>query len=198
MLNEKPSFMLYPRGFVGPVVSEDPRNRSRFEINLTNIHTVSQRLGKNKPDLPFNEEIEALYRAYASTSYICNTMEYRERVIKAALTCFGTGYFQMWYEMQFHATTFGDTHSRFIDDCMQFILRGRRDLDPVIWMRTIEFTMQPKPPMVVSEKPLRTKMAQDFFSDETNASTINVVHRWLMQEGGLEDLVISMRVLFGQ
>ena len=82
-----------------------------------------------------------------------------------------------------------DLHFRFLQDTVEYIKTGRRNMSIHTWMQLLVV-----PGQSISKKHL-AKTAYSMKSDSyRNVS----VMQWLTHEGGLQDLVLSLYIIFGK
>ncbi len=190
------SVVVYPRGFFGfdiglPIQKETTdikklMNSVRFnKVNVSRDRTVIS-----------NEEIETLYTKSYKNEAGVRTMEFRERILKAALTAFGTKSFYEWCELQLGNPYFTNMHKRFLNDTFQFIQTGQRDLNISNWDKLVMAkqadAVDQKTPYLFREY---FKMNQVALFRRTFA-TSGTVQSWVSQPGGFEDMVRSLRIIF--
>jgi hypothetical protein len=199
-MNDSPEFSIYPRGFLGDRVGEGV---DRLIQRPDPIFRMVQHTFKF-PQMPnvkaySNKAIDSLYAAYINRNGDTTSMAYREKVLKCALSAFGTDRFDLWYSKQFVSPSVGDTHHRFLDDTLRFIATGQRGMYLDVWRSLLRYNDEP------DTRELLTPAAADFFGINTpgvrrqpvNASMVEIIQRWTAQPNGFEDLLCTMHILFG-
>lgn len=175
---------LYPRGFLGEVISA----------------AAASRMGQGQFRSVPNPSVEALYVQYINRA--CNTasVEFRRKVLTVALKAFGTRDFEIWVSSQRQSPVAGDNHNAFIEDTIQYIQTGRRDLGIEVWAPMIE------QPDSGERHHDHTDLAKDFFGipqighlyrTARNRNMVDVIQLWCGHPGGIEDMLCTMHVLFG-
>lgn len=198
----RPGYRLYPRGFVGGVVS--PRAKKAGESLAQQVlqHTSASEDGVNE-FFPYqnanggyatggNPDVEALYASYMKQSGGVTSFDFRTKVLKAALQAFGTGDFQFWIMQQRTSPGYGDLHRRFIRDIVRYLRGERRELSLDVW-----------DPLLVIENgatgvDLPDPLIEEFFAVWPEAKQVSkVVQMWCQRHNGIEDLIVSLHLLFG-
>ena len=199
--NEK-TVVLYPRGFLGFDIG------LKFKEVNKNAVTVLNKFRLNKPRIKSNlnvngsyianSDVELLYEAIYKNSPGVRTMEFREKVLRTALKAFGTSSFFNWCELQTQNTSMTDTHVRFLNDTLDFIKTGSRQIDIHTWERLIGYFKAD----TVNIKPSQFNY-KDYFGMGKPAlfhkplGITNAIQAWVSQPGGMEDMVYTLKILFG-
>ena len=196
------SFMVYPRGFVGAELSVVQKVNKGIAVNLSNISSVIGAMGGERDTYPHNEEVNAIADTVLRSLPIVETFDFRKRILLIALQAFGTKSFYYWYRAQYKSPIFSDNHSRFLDDTLQFIAQGHRELDCSTWLRVLAFD-DSHPTYEIATAQRNDGMsvkARAFFggaAEDTNLSLNEVIQQWVSHKGGFEDLAITMNIMFG-
>lgn len=190
---------LYPRGFLGKVLPPRLVAKARpYEIRVrttTSVGIVTPQ--QNTADA--NPVVETLYAQYIKRAASTMSFEFREKVLIAALDAFGDKNFYSWYKTQLQSPAVGDVHLRFLDDVLRFISTGRRQMSLETWASFLQMND-------AGERPQEfTPTAQEFFKiykdgvypSISQYSLTNVIQQWLSQPGGIEDLLGTLHLLFG-
>ncbi len=193
-------FMVYPHGFVGArLISREPPTPSdmaeKFGAMLTGDGVIMPESVK-----PYNKVVENLTRTLLSGSPLSRTFDFREKILKTALTAFGSSDIGVWYAEQYKSAEFGDIHQRFLDDCFRFIMTGERELVPEYWYKILSCKEDRTDDLgSVTRAAFGTgwgDRAQRFL-DRPNKTIQKVICEWTAQKGGHEDMLLSMNILFG-
>lgn len=188
--------VVYPRGFFGfdiglPVQRENTdikklMNSIRFnKVNVSRDRTVIS-----------NDEIETLYNKALNNEAGVRTPEHRERVLKAALSAFGTKSFYEWCELQQESPYFTAMHRRFLNDTFEFIQTGERSVNISNWDKLVRVNQADITDTRVSfdyKKYFKMDQVALFRRPFTVSGT---VQSWVSQPGGFEDLIRSLRIIF--
>lgn len=197
--------MISPRGFVGAGILT--RDRQDSSTGLTNVASVFERLTGADEQHPYNGVVQELYKEYDANPNVVMSMEFRDRLLKAAIAAFGTHSFWIWYENQFRSPLVESTHLNFIDDTFNFIMCGERQFHHAVWLRLLENDQVARERVItVSHAGVKaTDRAVEYFGltrnqpgPTINNSVIQAIQMWSSRDGGFDDMVRTLHVLFGQ
>lgn len=190
--------VVYPRGFLGYDIGLPVQKQS------TDITRVMADIRYNKVNVSrdraviSNEEIEKLFKQHRLGDRSMASMAFREKILLAAGTAFGTTSFFDWCKLQQDSPYFTDMHRRFLNDTFKFIATGERSMNTSTWNQII--AVRPETP----EDRKTTYLYQDFFKIHLGAlmarpAFINqTVVSWVSQPGGFEDMLATLNILFGK
>lgn len=82
-----------------------------------------------------------------------------------------------------------DLHYRFLNDTIDFIKTGKRTMSILMWMQMLS---------VPSERISKKHAAKTAYTMKSDCYRNISVMKWLSHEGGLQDLVISLYIIFGK
>lgn len=191
-------FRVYPRGFLGGNIGVPLKPTTRpyqDQIQKHQFHPGMFSLPKQQ--VLANHNIEHISSKFLKQSMAILDPEFREKVLMVALGAFGTQDFRQWINAQHEAGTTGELHICFLQDTLNFIQYGRRDLSVTGWLPMLTLSDVGSNVTPMSEE------TKKFFIDpetgrERNASLVDVLQRWCSQDGGFEDLIQTLHVLFGE
>ena len=135
--------------------------------------------------------VETLYELLVNRDENVNvdSWNYRQQVLETALRLFGD--FRSWLADQRSNPGIVGYNDAFLDDTLQFIQTGRRDLCVQNWYELVAEGSD------VSSAPEPSTTARSAGLQERRP-TIEVIQDWCSQPRGIEDLVLSLQLLFGQ
>lgn len=191
---------LYPRGFLGKNVQsqtertvnpyQDQINQHQFMVDTNQNSSVSA--------IVANPEVEGVYADYIRDVVATSSFEFKERILKVALDSFGTINFGTWCIAQYDSKAAGDLHNRFIEDTLRFIVEGRREMSLPTWMAIIKITDEGNNIGHMSQQTKDyLKILSDYRAETYNISLIEVIQKWCSKPGGMEDMLVTLHVLFG-
>jgi hypothetical protein len=192
---------LYPRGFLGgnlkPQIESSPRPFD--DVSHRHQYAATDYSSGNTTIVP-NPDVEALYITYVKNSVNTGSPAFRSRILAVALNAFGTKNFLTWYLSQFSSPAAGDLHNRFLTDTIKFISTGVRDMPLENWAALLLITESAdsigKIPDTV--KPFfGIRQDEPFNNARFNIQLTDVIQTWCSKEGGLEDLLGTLHILFG-
>jgi hypothetical protein len=197
---QTPGFKIYPRGFAGrelPIrLAERPKP---YELRIRSAKQIG--LVQSVPQvLDANQVIETLYSQYIKRSADTKSFEFREAVLIATLQAFGAGNFYSWYITQLQLPTISEEHVRFLGDICRFILTGTHEFTLETWsylLRTSSEGVRPFKPCEQARCFFAMTPGYTQSTDPSQYSLTNVVQRWVAQPQGIEDLLGTLHLLFG-
>ena len=189
-------FRLYPRGFLGSkIMPQNIRTSDPFfnKINHHQFNVASSTMGggaiDTSPNIPGNPFVEGLYTDYIKNIDRTTSFEFKVNILQVALAAFGTLDFKEWVEVQYKILQTGDNHSRFIKDTIQFIQTGRRDMSLETWHSLLKMTDEGNQ---IGDIP---KEISEYI--ENNNDLVEIIVDWCSKKNGLEDLLGTLHILFG-
>jgi hypothetical protein len=197
MLNQNGKYKIYPRGFLGslqsPVLEKtnNPTNttgRLHYDMNLFDS-TKSTKIVANMT-------IDTLHRELIRTG-IAN-FSFREKVLMEAFKAFGSKHFHEWYFVQYQSPSFGQTNRNFLDDTIRFIETGTRCYPINTWERLVQSDESN-----TNSKELGPYAKNLFKCEDVDKQPYRligfpeVIQSWISKEGGFNDLLYTLFILFG-
>lgn len=193
-------FRMYPRGFLGgnlqPQLVRSPPHPGDVQRMSYRYHVDAMTPAANT-DLVANPYIENMYSQYIKRSVNTNAFAYREKVLKATLSAFGTSSFEQWFMVQYKSPACGDLHKRFLDDTLKFIRTGRREMALETWAALLTITDEGDAIGTFSNA------SNEYFSfnstnrDPQDYLVTSTIQRWTSHASGFEDMLGAMHILFG-
>lgn len=190
--------VIYPRGYLGydiglPVRVEGGNTKENI---LQNAYLNKKVSGRDRTVIS-NTDIEHLYKSLLQAAWIPNDFKFRKRVLRAALQAFGTKSFYDWCELQTQSAYFSDTHKQFLNDTFSFIASGQRSVGLHSWMALID--QRPAPVRLAhNDYNYRAYFKMEQASLLRRPFTVaETIKAWCSQPGGLEDMLITLHILFG-
>ena len=194
--------VIYPRGYLGFDIGIQGRSLDSNISTIINNFKFNKATKKSLPDVNkkyiINDEIEDSYNCICKGTPGINTMEFREKVIRACLKAFGTTNFYSWCELQAKHAKLSDIQVRFINDTLEFIKTGKRQMDVVTWEKLAHKSTNTSLVSKVSD--IKYK---EYFGIGKGAllhrplTVVSVIQEWLKHNRGFEDMVVTMKIFFG-
>lgn len=193
---------IYPSGFLG-----SPNVPQTRPIDV--VTTASRLL--NKSYMPqhssylANAEVYDLWTDVVSGDPDYKKFEFKERVLKCALSAFGTERIMDWIEAQQINLKAGESHYRWIDETLLYIFAGKnREMSTNNWYVLLSAggigTNRSIQSKVIKHYMLGEK-DRDIWTPSTYRADMTVrefILAWVRAKGGMEDLITSLNVLFGK
>ncbi|TXI10402.1 MAG: hypothetical protein E6Q68_08300 [Polynucleobacter sp.] len=196
---------VYPRGFMGSATKDAPMRTAKG-----GGFTVSQlyRADSNQlePLGSTNPEIDSLYQLMSTTPLVIGDIGFKEKVISEALVAFGTDHLSSWVDYQNKSPYLGDLHKEFITDTLCFIATGKRRMSLFTWISLLDDKGRNDGKNLSVKEPrgLVTEYEKNMISSwfeghgRLKPHIVDSINEWLMQDNGLNDLVVTLAILFGE
>lgn len=190
--------VLYPRGFIGFDTGLITDNTSGI-----NIDEWVKSIKLNKPIMqevsPYKgiPQVDALWKDYHTGVNFVTAFAFREKILNAALVAFGTFSFYDWCALQQKNIYFTAMHKRFLNDTFNFIETGKRSIANNTWQSLL--SMKPANSQDATEE----YKFNEFFrmsgpADYRRSFRLSdVLVAWCQQENGIEDMLMTLHILFG-
>jgi hypothetical protein len=199
------NILVYNRGFLGfDNGVSTPEAGASLEQIITAIK-LNRDIPKKNPGVS-NNEINTLWKQFRGGDQYVTSFEFRENILLAALDAFGTKDFREWLNIQGRSPYLTEMHRRFLNDTLRFILNGTRAAVMQNWRRLIQPT-----DITPNDRDVPVEFG-DFFAasyevsalessaglgEKPTAELTSVLHQWVSREGGHEDLIETLHILFG-
>lgn len=194
-------FRVYPRGFLGVDVAQHfDRTPKPYAQQLGYQQYTATGGQQDGNDIPINPHVESLYSDYIRNVVNTSNFEFRRRALLVAFQAFGTPRFDIWMLAQYKNPAAGQLHGKFLEDTIHFLQTGRRDMALETWASLITITDEGNR---VGKAPESIIKYFDLDSPSNLRSTdnsmlVNTIQSWCSKEGGLEDLIGTLHILFGK
>lgn len=199
-------YQIYPRGFLGAVRVESSADIARGStaiIDAQKFHTGSKTFASQKKP-PGNKDIDILYREFIGNSHQANTFQFYERVIAVAFNAFGTWNFREWLSAQAQANSTDYLHAKFLQDTLNFIVRGKREMIVDNWLPILSSNTEMQNTVSNIDKTNTAfkemlVLADEYFGKpETQDNELKVIFfDWVQRKNGVTDLLKTIHILFG-
>lgn len=193
------SVIVYGRGFlgydVGLVEVSDNVTDIKKQIALVRFQKPS---GLSKAAGPYNEAVERLFSQLSKGERNLSSFSFRRAILIEAIRAFGTYSFREWCTLQETSYYFTEHHRNFLNDTFNFIQTGERSYG----LRPWEYVLR-RENATISSNDTKFKYDDYFqsFKDigrEVDFSTLATIQRWVEQPKGFEDLITTLRLVFGK
>lgn len=190
-------FRIYPRGFLGASLGVTPMEVLRPYQEQVQSHQFHPKMFKpSKADVEINRNIEEVWSAMIRHQGKMLEFDFREKLLTVALGAFGTQDFKLWVNTNIRGPSTGELHAEFIEDTLLFIASGKRRLAVMTWLPLLTLSD------LKTNANVPTALINSFFIQpndrgECNVNLVDVLQRWCHHEGGFEDLIQTLHVLFG-
>jgi hypothetical protein len=190
-------FRIYPRGFLGASLGTTAQQILRPYQEKVLTHQFHPEMFKApKSAVEVNHNIEQIWSHLLRYNHAILDFDYRQKVLLVALNAFGTDDFMKWTMAQFAGPSTGELHAEFIEDTLDFIMTGKRKLHLTSWLPLLTLSDLNTNVTVPSEK-IKTFFVEPETKVARNVKLIDVLQRWCSHEGGFEDMIQTLHILFG-
>lgn len=193
---------IYPSGFLGSanVIQTEPID---MIVNVKNLLNRT-RVNKSTP-YTASQEIALMWEEALMNSKEFKSFEYKEKILVLAMKAFGTRLFKHWIDAQVDNVMSGDTHYRWIDETLKYVLEGTpRSFQFNTWL-TVLSAARPDTEAKGYSKVMyshfgnrRPTILQGPGRNPRTMTVVDFIHAWVSRENGIEDLTASLNVLFGK
>lgn len=170
---------VYPRGFMSGARNDDIENS--VPDTLDRHGTV---------EVEGDDIIMALYNEYMAKSYIRHSADFQIQLVKRFLQLVGP--LGLWTERQVSRNRYlYDQNYEFLLDTYKFIYTGRRDISNLLsWYQLL--SEYPDPIIGVTQDRWNSKIRRI-----SNRNTEDLIAMWLSHPTGLDDLMMTAFIMFG-
>lgn len=151
-----------------------------------------------KTEIILNRDITELHTAYmVNAGLFLRNFNNREQVILQALRTIGKD-FSVWFSMHAKDEKIDRNLIDFIEDTCLFIQTGQRRYPIESWSRMVETKLGTNNyrdvPKNISDL---TYISSHHTTGARRRSTCEVIQKWLSQEAGITDMLLSLYIMFG-
>ena len=199
---EEAAFKVYPSGFLGShtVPTTKPIDIEKIKDRLFDLSAISNPDGHTA-----NLEVTRLWDKVTQGSPEYKTFDFKEAVLVAALNAFGAMRVIDWLRIQPESPYYSDYHARWVDETLAYVFEGKARLYSTHNWTTL---LQLVPGVTLKGLTSGTK---HYFYQDTNFKPLafidyptpnllmtDFITKWVSQPFGIDDLVASLYVLFGE
>jgi hypothetical protein len=187
---------IYPSGFFGSSVNPqtlplDLISKAKQLFNNALITKVS----------PYTASLDVieLWSTVVNDDAEYRTFEFKENILKYALTAFGTDRLMDWINAQLESPEWSIHHSKWIDETIMFVYGGvRREFSHNNWITLLTAGNNTTTDRVISPILKAYLFNRSLLENKSNSSIKQFILSWVRQPGGIDDLIASLNVLYGK
>lgn len=181
-------------GFVASSEKHVVKPNERNPETIARVLRVGGRLEDTKRF--YSPEVTELYHEYSANPNVMRTMEFRERVLVAALTHIEERYFTKWINLQEKSPSLADIHISYLVDTIDyFTLDMSRRMDNLTWLPLISAEKHSKS-LKVDVDGIVTHW-RELIKGAPSIETKEVIAMWCEQKDGFTDLLTFLYIVFG-
>lgn len=184
----------YPSGYLGSDQASKTRPMPVAQIRDMIINMTATA----SPDTrTANQDIVDIFTSSVSKPDIFHDFDYRERVLTLAMKAFGVTDIYVWISSQRYSRYWSINHADWIDETLSYIYHGgTRRYIGAIWKRSLNVQENIGGPTKQSQ--LVTELFGTDGKSGQDTSLHSMIQKWCSREGGFDDLLNSINLLFGK
>lgn len=189
--------VIYPRGFLGYDIGL-PINVNKDSVTDILSSLKYNRLSKPEPRVVIsNAAVKELMEQMLFSTQATHSQAWREGVLSTALKAFGTRSFFEWCQMQEKSPYLTDLHVRFLNDTLNFIQTGVREMSIRNWALLVHPTPTPHKAAVKYEYGKFFGVGQPSIVSRSSLLR-DIIPTWVARPGGYADLLQTLNIIFGE
>lgn len=183
---------IYPSGFLG--------SSTVAMIEESAVQAVRQRLfgtvvNSELPAFSANRDISALWKEVVSGTQDFKSFEFKERIVRAAITAFGTKTIKAWVEAQHRSEYHTPYHQSWIEETLNYVLASKPRAYPwSVWFPLMRCG-QGEP---IKGTSMAVRRILEESPDVRALSVEDFIVMWCRQPDGVNDLIASLNIVFGK
>jgi hypothetical protein len=134
----------------------------------------------------YSLEIDQLLEKFLTTPNLIKDVSFQEEVLSFYFKMFKEIDFLEWIALQKNSLYFSETHSAFLEDTAGFIYSNNRKLSILTWLRLVKLEEN-----VPKAKSTKIEVTLPSTHEE-------ILSEWLASPNGFEDLLVTLKIIFGK
>lgn len=182
-------------GFISLIEAGFVRANRHVDMIVTNILSKDYRDTSN--NLFYHEEVVHVYTDWLANPSLTKEFDFRERVYLAAKHAFGTRSLYDWLKAQTSNPHLTSLHKTFITETLLYVLAyDKRNIEVNQWVGLLVYDTKCKSIALDINTLIEKDLAKAVVSNASGDLNA-VIRQWVGHPGGIEDLIISLFVIFG-
>lgn len=148
----------------------------------------------------YDKGVQQLFVTMAADPKIFSSFDYREAVLKKAISLFGecfNGNFIEWFRIQKESPTFSYLHQRYLNETLLYVFsRTPRKMSHNNYSRMLHVGAN-NAIFATSKDDIEADLDHSLMSLR-NAGVVSLLENWTESVEGLQDMVATMHVIFGR
>lgn len=137
-----------------------------------------------------DESVEVLYKALLDSTTNTRSWPFYRAVLLNAMRLFGD--FEDWLREQRLNSNIVGYNREFLADTLEFIQTGRRGMPVLTWYDLVTEGGHGHHAQAISQQLLKARAG-----NKVTDASIQLIQKWVTQPNGLEDLLTTLHLLFG-
>jgi hypothetical protein len=186
---------IYPSGFLGSAsVKQTPEmavaDVAKQILNKTSIATTNRYTA--------SLEVQAMWASILADAPEVKTFEFKEKILKIALSHFGDMNVLDWVSAQWMTEEYGSSHAKYLDETLKLVFGGiKRSMGTNAWSVILTAGRNDKGPRTFTPVMREYLLKDSFKMTRRNVPMGEIIVRWVRQPGGIMDLANSLQILYG-
>lgn len=142
----------------------------------------------------YNKDVNILFDKFINNKNIMNDFDFKEHVLILVYKLFEKKSIYNWmYDQQYAVgKTVSNLHIEFLEDTINYLNGETRKINIYQWARMLNVTKD-----AINYKPAQNDFFKTTITRIMYGNLINNIKQWLAIEGGYEDLLTTLYVIFG-
>lgn len=187
---------VYPSGFYGSnqvaqTLPLDLVSKAKLLLNNSSVKKINPYTA--------SQDVVELWATTISDTPEYTTFEFKEKIIKCALTVFGSEKLIDWLSIQVESPEYSKIHSEWIDETISFVYGGKsRQLSHNNWIALLTAVDNVHINVGLSDTVKYHLLSRGVLVNRSNVTIRQFILNWLKQPNGINDLLSSLNVLYGK
>lgn len=158
-------------------------------ISYPRLYVTTDRNGDGVIISKGDQTVQKLYDFHVDRTVNTTTWNFRKQVLHSALRLFGE--LDSWLGLQAKNPRVTGNNAAFLHDTLNFIRTGVRELSIENWIELLDEDDDTSPIPAL-------RQGQNTFALQAGETTEKLLQAWAAQPRGMQDLLCTLHVLFGQ
>lgn len=146
----------------------------------------------------FSKPISVLYNKWLSNANCLLDFAVREELLVVSKHIFNTPSFFKWVKLQLDRGDISQLHEAFLIDTLEYLTGQDRKIQPSQWISLLEKAIKSTSTQINIARFFNKEMYQSPQYGDLLPNTVNdILSIWVSKQGGYEDLLITLYVIFG-
>jgi hypothetical protein len=167
------------------------------------VRLNSHKLPDQEYGFNYSPAVDQLYNQYVNRPDIIKSFGFKNQIFEISTSLMLRSGILYFVSLQENSTHLTSVHLRFLEDVIRFIVTGKQQINMITWMRMIKIDDSGLIERTVDMTSLITDLARGATGaigaklDVNRLNTNTVLIDWVSQPGGLENLLLTMKIIFG-
>jgi hypothetical protein len=166
----------------------------------TAIRLNSHKLPDKEYEFNYSPPVDQLYNQYVNRPEIIKSFGFKNQIFEIATALMLRSGILYFISLQENSTHLTSVHLRFLEDIVRFIVTGKQQINMITWMRLIKIDDSGLIERTIDLTSLIADLARTPNGVRLEVNKLNtntVLIDWISQPGGVENLLLTMKIIFG-